>query len=78
MFNRVKKTYVIAFCVMSLMASVMGCSSGDLSESATPEGAFKAAEEFEKDERYEEAITKFNEVKNNILTVAMLLRLNSM
>jgi len=46
------------------MASVMGCSSGDLSESATPEGAFKAAEEFEKDERYEEAITKFNEVKN--------------
>src|SRR4029079_1103895 len=41
-----------------------GCASGSLAESNSAEAAFKAAEEFEKDERFEEALTKFNEVKN--------------
>jgi outer membrane protein assembly factor BamD len=43
---------------------VGGCASTNLAESNSPEAAFKAAEEFEKDERFEEALTKFNEVKN--------------
>ena len=42
----------------------MGCSSAEKLDTATPEGAYKAAEELEKDERYEEAIQKFTEVKN--------------
>ena len=40
------------------------CASKDVAESNSAEAAFKAAEDYEKDERYDEAITKFNEVKN--------------
>lgn len=39
------------------------CSSDD-KKSDTPEGAYAIAQEFEKDERYEEAIRRFQEVKN--------------
>ncbi len=45
------------------MASV-GCSSGEKYDTSTPEGAFKQAEEYEKDERYEESIAKYSDVKN--------------
>jgi outer membrane protein assembly factor BamD len=41
-----------------------GCSSNPTSESNTAEIAFNTAVEFENDERYEEALSKFNEVKN--------------
>lgn len=41
-----------------------GCSSAEKFDSSTPEGAFKQAEEFEKDERYEEAVAKYSDVKN--------------
>ncbi|MCC6276947.1 MAG: outer membrane protein assembly factor BamD [Oligoflexia bacterium] len=44
--------------------SHLGCASGELVDSNNPEAAFKAAEEYEKDERFEDAITKFSEVKN--------------
>lgn len=40
-----------------------GCSTAD-KNSDTPEGAYAAAEEFDKDERYEEAIKRYQEVKN--------------
>ena len=50
--------------VLSSGLSLSGCASGSIADSNSPEGAFKAAEEFEKDERYEEALAKFNEVKN--------------
>lgn len=40
------------------------CSSIETRDVSTPEGAFKSAEDFEKDERFEEAIQKFSEVKN--------------
>jgi outer membrane protein assembly factor BamD len=43
---------------------VVGCSSGEKYDTSTPEGAFKQAEEYEKDERYEEAVQKYAEVKN--------------
>ena len=43
---------------------VSGCSSADKYDTSTAEGAFKQAEEYAKDERYEEAIAKFTDVKN--------------
>jgi outer membrane protein assembly factor BamD len=51
--------------ILTLTFQVLaGCSSGEKFDLSTPEGAFKQAESFEKDERYEEAITKFSDVKN--------------
>lgn len=41
-----------------------GCSSIQERDTSTPEGAFKNAEDYEKDERYEEAIQKYTDVKN--------------
>ena len=40
------------------------CSTAETFDSSTPEGGFKQGELYEKDERYEEAIAKFTEVKN--------------
>jgi outer membrane protein assembly factor BamD len=42
----------------------VGCSSTEKIDTSTPEGAFKVAEEFEHDERYEEAIQRYGDVKN--------------
>jgi outer membrane protein assembly factor BamD len=47
-----------------LVTFVGGCSSNSVSESNSAELAFNSAVEFENDERYEEALSKFNEVKN--------------
>src|SRR3954471_14338242 len=41
-----------------------GCSSTPDIDTSTPEGAFKLAEKYEKDERFEEAITQYTQVKN--------------
>ncbi len=49
---------------LALAPLVISCSSGDLKDSDSAEAAFKEAEEFDKDERYEEAVTKYSEVKN--------------
>lgn len=46
-----------------LLLSLMACSTID-KKSDTPEGAFSIAEEFDKDERYEEAVRRYTEVKN--------------
>jgi outer membrane protein assembly factor BamD len=43
---------------------LLSCSSGDKLDSNTAEGSFKVAEGYAKDERYEEAIAQFNQVKN--------------
>jgi outer membrane protein assembly factor BamD (BamD/ComL family) len=40
------------------------CSSDDVYDTNSAEGAFKSAEKYEKDERYEEAITRFRDVLN--------------
>jgi len=47
-----------------LVVFLDGCSSNSVSESSSAELAFNSAVEFENDERYEEALAKFNEVKN--------------
>lgn len=41
-----------------------GCTTMETLDPKTPEGAFKIASNLEEDERFEEAIGKFNEVKN--------------
>ena len=41
-----------------------GCSSADKIDPSTPEGAYKLAEEYEKDERFEESVAKYTDVKN--------------
>ena len=59
---------IAGFFILSALAltslHLSGCSSNDLKESNSPEAAFKEAEGFDKDERWEEAITKYSEVKN--------------
>jgi outer membrane protein assembly factor BamD len=46
-----------------LFTGLLACSTMD-KKSDTPDGAFAIAEEFDKDERYEEAIRRYTEVKN--------------
>lgn len=41
-----------------------GCSTTEKLDVSTPEGAFQQAERYEKDERYEEAILKYTDLKN--------------
>lgn len=50
-----------AFIFISFLA---GCSSMSEIDTSTPEGAYKLGEKFEKDERYEEAVSQFSTVKN--------------
>jgi len=59
----------IPFLLNSLIASfmvlsgILACTTMDRN-SDTPDGAFAIAEEFDKDERYEEAIRRYTDVKN--------------
>lgn len=47
------------------MCSVLpACSSTSDIDAGTPEGAYKLAEKYEKDERFEEAISHYTQVKN--------------
>ena len=55
-------TLLIGFGFVAQLST--GCSSIETRDTSTPEGAFKSAEDFEKDERYEEAISKYSDVKN--------------
>lgn len=50
----------------ALLVSVAtaGCSSAEKVDPTTPEGAFKLAENLEKDERFEESVAKYTDVKN--------------
>jgi outer membrane protein assembly factor BamD len=41
-----------------------GCATNETVDASTPEGAYKIAEDLEKDERYEEAIAHYTDVKN--------------
>ncbi len=41
----------------------LGCSSIDKIDTSTPEGAFQLAEAYEKDERYDEAVQKYQDVR---------------
>lgn len=52
---------IIIICATGLLLS--GCSSVERN-AETPEGAFAIAEDFDKSERYEEAIRRYTEIKN--------------
>lgn len=49
--------------ILAATALFIGCSSIDKIDTSTPEGAFKLAEEYEKDERYDEAVQRYQEVR---------------
>ena len=51
--------------LMLVFPGLLACSTTDR-KSDTPEGAFSIAEEFDKDERYEEALRRYTEVKNKV------------
>jgi len=54
-----KKLFFLIFLLFTV-----ACSSTASLDTNTPEGAFKLAEKYEKDERFEEAIVQYNNVKN--------------
>jgi outer membrane protein assembly factor BamD len=58
------RTIFLPVALVSGLALTTGCSSAEKHDSSTAEGAFRQAEDYEKDERFEEAIAKFNEVRN--------------
>jgi outer membrane protein assembly factor BamD len=55
----IKAFWAVVFSIL-----FVGCSSSEKINTDTAEGAFKLAEKYEKDERYEESIQYFSEVKN--------------
>src|SRR5258708_1670449 len=55
------KSLILLIGIFALLA---GCSSTPEFDTSTPEGAYKLAEKYEKDERFEEAITQYTQVKN--------------
>ncbi|MGZ3742957.1 MAG: outer membrane protein assembly factor BamD [Pseudobdellovibrionaceae bacterium] len=63
MLNSFKFPLARLFISLLLLLNVLACSTID-KKSDTPEGAYSIAEEFDKDERYEEAIRRYTEVKN--------------
>lgn len=54
----------LSLLLLSALFFNVGCSSVEKYDTSTPEGAYKSAEEYEADERYEESIAKYAEVKN--------------
>ena len=51
----------ISLCIFSLLISA--CSSIDKYDTSTPQGAFQVAEKYAEAERYEEAISRYSEVR---------------
>lgn len=56
-----KKSFLTAFVLFGLIFT--GCSSADKTHDR-PEPLYQEAQEFEKAERYEEAIKRYTELKN--------------
>ncbi len=57
-----KKPVFPAALALAFIVSA-GCSSIDKIDASTPEGAYQLAEEYEKDERYDEAAQRYQEVR---------------
>lgn len=57
------RVIISVLLLISSIWALSGCSSGD-KKADTPEGAYQIAQEFDKDERYEEAIKRYQEIKN--------------
>lgn len=50
--------------ILVLTTLIAACASGPSADPSTPEGAFKIAEEYEQADRWDEAVMKYGEVKN--------------
>lgn len=59
-----KNRLFLALLTLVFVAFTVACGSSEKIDTSTPEGAFKLAEKYEKDERYEESIQYYSEVKN--------------
>ncbi len=55
---------LLALFLVASVSPLIGCSTADTTDTSTPEGAMKVADEYAKDDRYEEAIAKYSDVKN--------------
>lgn len=64
MLERVKSQLSLALGLLIVVSSVLTACSSNEKKTDTPEGAFALAEEFDKDERYDEAIKRYFEVRN--------------
>jgi len=60
---RVKLSVLLLISSICATLALSGCSSAD-KKADTPEGAYQIAQEFDNDERYEEAIKRYLEIKN--------------
>lgn len=58
------KAFIKIYLTLALAMAFLSCSSSDIKDSNSAEAAFKAAQQYEKDERYEDAIIKYKEVQN--------------
>lgn len=56
--------FLIALLLTVLVTGPIGCSSMNSIDTSTAEGAFALGDKYQKDERFEDAITQFNAVKN--------------
>jgi len=63
-FRTVFNSTLSALLSLILVLAMFGCSSAEKIDSSTAEGAFAMGQKFEKDERYEEAISAYSDVKN--------------
>jgi outer membrane protein assembly factor BamD len=63
--KRQNLTYLIFLGLLSVLGSfsIISCSSSE-TKTDNAEAAYKSAEQYDKDERYEEAIRRYQEVKN--------------
>jgi outer membrane protein assembly factor BamD len=55
---------LICLCFLGFFVLNLGACSSSEKNSDTPEGSYALAQEFEKEERFEEAIRRYNELKN--------------
>jgi outer membrane protein assembly factor BamD len=56
--------HILVSAVFSLVFVTTGCSSFNEIDTSTPEGSYKLAQKYDKDERYEEAIVEYTSLKN--------------
>ena len=57
-----KASFFLLLVALSTLLN-FGCSSIDMIDASTPEGAYQLAEAYEKDERYDEAVQRYQEVR---------------
>lgn len=65
--------YLLIFLSVFTLQILTACSSEE-KKSDTPEGLFAIAQEYEKDERYEDAVRKYTDVKNKFPYSAMAVK----